>query len=133
MKTIAMKTITKAKTSLTAGVMILGLASLVACSSTPPPNSDIAVAKTALTSAVAAGGAEFAPVELKTAQDKLDRAEKMVADKDNDKYPEARRLAVEAGVDAKAAETKALAAKSEKSLQETQDGQRALQEEMQRQ
>jgi hypothetical protein len=105
----------------------------VACSSTPPPNSDIAVAKTALTSAVAAGGAEFAPVELKTAQDKLDRAEKMVADKDNDKYPEARRLAVEAGVDAKAAETKALAAKSEKSLQETQDGQRALQEEMQRQ
>jgi hypothetical protein len=123
----------KARTSLSAGVLILGLAGLAGCSSTPAPNSDIAVAKTALTSAAAAGGSEFAPVELKTAQDKLDRAEKMISEKDDDKYPEARRLAVEAAVDAKAAETKALAAKSEKTLQDSQEGQRALKEEMQRQ
>lgn len=124
----------QAKKMLSAGVLMLSLgAALTGCSSTPAPNADIAVAKTALTSATAAGGAEFAPVELKTAQDKLDRAEKMVATKDNDKFEEARRLAVEAAVDAKAAETKALAAKSEKTLQDSQENRRALQEEMQRQ
>lgn len=106
---------------------------LAGCASTPVPTAEIAVTKTALASAVSAGGAEFAPVELKTAQDKLDRAEKAVASKDDDRYEEARRLAVEAAVDAKAAETRALAAKSEKSLQESQESRRALQEEMQRQ
>ena len=119
---------------LNAGVLMLGLGTgLAGCSSTPAPNADIAVAKTALTSATAAGGAEFAPVELKTAQDKLDRAEQLITKKDKDNYEEARRLAVEAGVDAKAAETKALAAKSEKTLQDSQESRRALQEEMQRQ
>lgn len=122
----------KVKNSVSAGVLVLS-AVLAGCASTPVPTSEIAVSKTALESAMSAGGAEFAPVELKTAQDKLARAEKLVADKDNDRYEEARRLAIEASVDAKAAETRALTAKSEKSLQESQEGRRALQEEMQRQ
>lgn len=124
----------QAKRMLGAGVLALSLgAALTGCSGTPAPNADIAVAKTALSSASAAGGAEFAPVELKTAQDKLDRAEQLVATRDDDKYAQARRLAVEAAVDAKAAETRALAAKAEKTLQDSQASRRALQEEMQRQ
>lgn len=124
----------KTKNSLSIGALVLGVSAVLAgCASTPAPTSEIAVSKTALESAMSAGGAEFAPVELKTAQDKLARAEALVADKDNDRYEEARRLAVEAAVDAKAAETRALTAKSEKSLQESQEGRRALQEEMQRQ
>lgn len=122
----------KVKNSVSAGVLVLSTV-LAGCASTPVPTSEIAVSKTALESAMSAGGAEFAPVELKMAQDKLARAEKLVADKDNDRYEEARRLAIEASVDAKAAETRALTAKSEKSLQESQEGRRALQEEMQRQ
>jgi hypothetical protein len=119
------------KTSLSAGVLVLSLGALGGCGSTPVPNADIAVSKTALASALSAGAPEFAPVEYKTAQDKLDRAEKLVAEKkDND---EARRLAVEAAVDAKAAETRALAAKSEKNLKESEEARGALREEMQRQ
>lgn len=124
----------KTKNFLSMGALVLSVSAVLGgCSSTPAPTSEIAVSKTALESAMSAGGAEFAPVELKTAQDKLARAEALVADKDHDRYEEARRLAVEAAVDAKAAETRALTAKSEKSLKESQEGRRALQEEMQRQ
>jgi hypothetical protein len=124
----------KTKKSLSIGALVIGLSAVLAgCSSTPAPTSEIAVSKTALESAMSAGAAEFAPVELKTAQDKLVRAEALVADKESSRYAEARRLAVEASVEAKAAETRALTAKSEKSLKEAQEGRRALQEEMQRQ
>ncbi|MDB6060828.1 MAG: chromosome partitioning protein ParA [Verrucomicrobiaceae bacterium] len=119
------------KKSIGAAALILSVGLvLTACSSTPIPTAEIAVSKTAVASAVSAGGGEFAPLELKLAQDKVDQADKAVDRKD---YKEARRLSQEAAVDAKLAESKALAGKTEKSVKETQEAQQALKEEMQRQ
>lgn len=121
----------KEKNSLGAYALSLSFGFAISgCSSTPVPKAEIAVSKTALESALAAGGAEFAPVEVKTAQDKIEAANKAV---ERDENMTAKHLAEEAAVDAKLAETKALAGKAEKSLQESQSGQRALKEEMQRQ
>jgi hypothetical protein len=115
-----------------AGVAALALAMglIAGCASTPVPDDEISVSKHAVESAVSAGGSEFAPIELKTAQDKLTAAEKAVENDDNLK---ALHLAQAAEVDAKLAEHKALAAKAEKSLKESREGQRVLQEEIQRQ
>lgn len=119
------------KKSLHVGALVLSAGlTLAACSSTPEPKAEYAVSKTAVASAVSAGGAEFAPLELKTAQDKVSQAEKALAAKD---YVEARRLSEEAAVDAKLAETKALAGKAAKSLKDSNSSQRALKEELQRQ
>lgn len=112
-----------------AGTLALAL-TIAGCASTPVPTDEIALSKTAVQSAINAGGSEFAPVELKTAQDKLAGAEEAVKDDENLK---ALYLAEAAEVDAKLAEHKALAAKAEKSLNESRDGQRVLQEEIQRQ
>jgi hypothetical protein len=121
----------KAKKSVGVGLLMVGLSvGLLGCASTPLPRAELAVSKAALESAVSAGGAEYAPVELKTAQDKVASAEKAVA---KEEYKEARYLAEQAVVDAKLAENKALAAKAQKSVVDSQQGQRALQEEMQRQ
>jgi len=107
--------------------MILTIAG---CASTPVPTDEIALSKTAVQSAIDSGGAEFAPVELKTAQDKLAAAESAVDEKENLK---ALHLAQSAEVEAKLAQNKSLAGKAEKSLKESRDGQRVLQEEIQRQ
>jgi septal ring factor EnvC (AmiA/AmiB activator) len=118
-----------------AGVLALGLgatlgAALSGCSSTPAPTAELAVSKTALANAVSAGGGELAPVELKTASDKIAQADKEMEKKN---YKEARVLAEQATADARLAETKAQAAKAQKSLKESQEGRSALKEEMQRQ
>lgn len=111
-----------------AGVLASAVA-LVGCAGMPPPTEEVAISKSAVDSAQSAGGPEFAPVEFKSAQDKSERAAKAL-DKDNEK---ALFLAEAATVDAKLAEEKAHALKAEKALRETRDGQRALQEEIQRQ
>jgi hypothetical protein len=112
------------------GALALAIGLMAGCASTPVPDDEIAVSKRAVESALSAGGAEFAPVELKTAQDKVASAEDAVEDHDNLK---ALHLAEAAEVDAKLAENKALAAKAEKSLRESREGQRVLLEEVQRQ
>lgn len=103
---------------------------MTGCASVPVPHDSIAVSKSAVQGAINAGGSEYAPVELKTAQDKIAAAERAVDDDDNMK---ALHLAEAAEVDAKLAEHKANAAKAEKSLSESREGQRVLQEEIQRQ
>jgi hypothetical protein len=57
---------------LTAALFITG------CASIPAPTEQIAVSKVAVESANSAGGNEFAPVQLKSAMDKLDAAERHV-------------------------------------------------------
>ena len=41
------------------------------CASVPPPTEQIAVSKAAYANAVSAGGNEYAPVEMRSAQDRL--------------------------------------------------------------
>lgn len=112
-----------------AGLVGVTLLALAGCASAPIPTEQLAVSKTQIDSANTAGGTEFAPLELKMAREKLDAANKAVADKDYDK---AARLASEAQVDAKLAETKALSAKAQKAVAETQEHLRTMLQEVNR-
>jgi hypothetical protein len=99
------------------------------CADTPAPTEQIAVSKNAVESASSSGGTEFAAVELRAAQDKLALANQAMSQKE---YEQARLLAEEAQVDAKLAETKARSEKAQKAVQETQEGLRVLQDELNR-
>ena len=89
----------------------------------------MAVSNSAIANAVSAGGAEYAPAEMRGAQEKMGRADHAMREKD---YEDARRLAVEAQADARLAEKKAESAKAQKAASVTQDSNRALREEINR-
>ena len=91
---------------------IVGLA---ACASSPIPNEKIAVAQASVARAEQSGAPEYAPVELSTARDKLQRAQKAAAD--NEDQP-ATMLAEQADVDAQLAEATAQEHKSQKAATE---------------
>jgi hypothetical protein len=108
----------------------LALSALAACSSTPPPTDEMAVARTTVNRVAAAPAtATTAPTDLQRAQEKLILAEKAMAEKN---YDHARRLAAEAEVDARVAETRADATRNATNLAQVQDSIRALQEEINR-
>ena len=73
--------------------------------------------------------ATSAPVQLQQAREKLIQAEKAMAEKD---YVAVRRLAAEAEVDGRVAETRADAAGNAATLAQVQDSIRALQDEINR-
>src|SRR5690606_14927744 len=107
--------------------MTLGVAVFVAgCASTPPPTSQLAVAQQAVNSADTARSAEFAPLELRTAREKLLQAEQANLEKD---YDRARELAEQAEWDARVAERKAQAEKAKRGLESTRQGTQELREE----
>lgn len=108
----------------------LALVALTACSSTPPPTEQMAVTRTTVNRVAAAPSvAASAPVELQMARDKYMQAERAMATED---YVTARRLAAEAEVDARVAETRADASRNAANLAQVQDSIRALQEEINR-
>lgn len=109
----------------------IGLAAVIVagCASVPAPTEQIAVSKAAVANAVGAGGPEFAPAEMRTAQDKLDRANQAMAAKE---YERARWLAEESQVDAQLAVTKARSAKAQKAAYAVQEDSRVLREELNR-
>jgi hypothetical protein len=102
---------------------------IAGCASAPPPTEQMAVSKAALANAVSAGGSEYAPVEMRTAQEKMDRANRAMERED---YENARWLAEEAQADARLAEKKAQSAKAEKAASAMQDAIRVLREEIER-
>ncbi|MBB6558160.1 hypothetical protein HNP48_000824 [Acidovorax soli] len=112
-------------------ISALALAALTACASKPPaPTEQMAVSRTTLTRVSAAPNVTAtAPIELQRARDKLMAAEKAMGAED---YTAARRLAAEAEVDARVAETRADAERNAGNLAQVQDGIRALQEEINR-
>ena len=102
---------------------------LAACASMPPPTEQMAVSTAALTSANAAGAGQWAPMELRSAQDKLDRARLAMIDKN---YEQALWLAQDAQVQAQLAEKKAGAGKAGKAADELREASRVLSEELRR-
>jgi hypothetical protein len=102
---------------------------IAGCASIPPPTEQMAVSRSALANAASAGGAEYAPVEMRTAQEKMDRAGRAM---EKEEYENARRLAEEAQADARLAEKKAQSAKAQKAASVTQDDIRVLREEINR-
>lgn len=102
---------------------------MVGCASIPAPTEQIAVSKAAVTSAIRDGGNEFAPLETKSATEKMEGAEQAMAKKD---YPLARQLAEQAQLDAMLAEKKISLAKARKSIDDSQESNRVLREEIKR-
>lgn len=109
----------------------IGCAVFVAGCATAPPasNEQMAVSRAAIANATSAGGAEYAPMEMRAAQDKMDRADRAVAKED---YDGALRLAEDAQVDARLAEKKANAAKAQKAAVVIHDDNRVLRDEINR-
>lgn len=103
--------------------------SLAACASLPPPTEQMAVSRAAIASALSAGGNDYAAVEMKSAQDKLDLASRAMEKED---FENARRLAESSQADARLAEKKAQAGKAMKAASVTREDNRVLREEMNR-
>lgn len=108
----------------------VALAATVGCTSLKTPaTADVAVSKAAVDNAASAGGAEFAPVEMMAARDKMALANKAMAAKD---YKLAIDLAAQAQADAKLARSKANSAKAQTAADALQDDIRVLREELER-
>ena len=90
----------------------------------------MATAQQAVNSADSARSAEFAPVELRNAREKLLQAEQANLQED---YDRARRLAEQAEWDARVAERTAQAEKAKRGLKSAEEGTRELREESLRQ
>lgn len=103
----------------------------VGCSSRlkTPATADVAVSKAAVENAAGAGGAEFAPVEMNAAREKMALANKAMAAKD---YKLAVDLAAQAQADAKLAQGKANSAKAQAAADALQEDIRVLRVELDR-
>jgi len=108
----------------------LGAAIFMAgCASAPAPKEQMAVSKAAVGNASSAGGNEYAPLQLKSAMEKMDAAERAMAEKD---YDRARQLAEQAQVDAQLAEAAARSAKAQKAADALREDSRVLRQEIDR-
>jgi len=112
------------------GMAVAGVMLVAGCASTSAPTEQMAVSRAAVSNALAAGGNQFAPVQFKSASDKLTAAERAMADKD---YELALRLAEQAEVDAKLAAEMARSAKAQRAADALQDDIRVLRQEIERQ
>ena len=106
----------------------LGGLLLAACAGNPP-KEQFAVTESAVREAVSAGGTEYAPVEMRAAQQKWRQAELAMQ---KEEFDEARKLAEQAEWDARVAERKARAAKAQKAVDEARQGVEDLREESMR-
>lgn len=96
------------------------------CATTPPPTEQLAVARAAVDDAVSAGSAQHAPIALRNAWDKLDRANAALAAHD---YLGARYYAEAAESDARLAAATARSQKAERAAGEVEASVQALREE----
>ena len=102
--------------SLLAALAATSMLVLAGCSGNPP-TTELAVATQALNAAETAGATEFAPVEMQSARQKMNDAEKADFEKD---YKKAKDLAEQAEWDARVAERKAQAAKVQRAVDDAE-------------
>ncbi len=102
---------------------------MLGCASTPPPTTELALARAALETANSAGGTEWAPADMRAARDKLTRADAAVASQD---MTAAARLAQQAQVDAQVATSKSMAAKARQAAETVLSDSKVLREELDR-
>jgi hypothetical protein len=112
---------------ISAAGMLLLVGALSGCAGTPMSNEQIQMSKSAVSRAVSADATQYAPLEMKTAQDKLFKMERALGEKD---FIQARTLAEQVEVDAHLAERKAQAVKSQQQLQRAKEGIQVLKQEM---
>lgn len=110
-------------------VMVIGLLAIGCSTPVAKPDDKIAVAKDAINRAREVNANEFAPLDLKLAEEKFKEATDAMA-KEN--YETARIKAEAATMDANLAETKSRAAKQKKITQDMQDDVDTLRKEIKR-
>jgi len=111
------------------GVTVACAFFIASCAGIPAPTEQMAVSKVAVSNATSAGGNEFAPLQLKSAMEKMDGAERAMA---AENYLQARQLAEQAQVDAQLAATTARSAKAQKAAGALQEDNRVLRQEIDR-
>jgi len=113
--------------------MSLALALLMAaaggCATNAPANDQIAASQAAITRASAMGANEFAPIEMKSARDRMVRANEAVAARE---YVLANALSQEALKDVQLAEVKVQSEKAQRAAMQLREDRRVLQNEIQR-
>lgn len=113
---------------------VFGALAITACASTPmPPSASFQAADIAIANADKEKASEFAPVEVKSAHDKIAAARATIAqDPDEADMIRARRLADEAQADAELASARARQARAAAINTELQKNNDTLREELQR-
>ncbi|MFJ2279554.1 DUF4398 domain-containing protein [Pseudomonas sp. NPDC087803] len=109
------------------GALLALVAALSACASAPAPDDQIVLAKNAVNRAVSADATQYAPLQMKAAQDKLFLMERAMGERD---FAQARTLAEQIEVDANLAERQARAVKWQQQLQQSRAGIQVLKQEM---
>jgi len=102
---------------------------IAGCASTPAPVEQMAVSRAAVINASSAGANELAPLQFKSAKEKMDAAERAMTEKD---YVRARQLAEQAQIDAQLAAAEARSAKAKKAADAVQEDNRILRQELER-
>jgi hypothetical protein len=105
------------------------LAVATGCSTVGPPKAEIAAADLAIQDATKSKASQYAPLELRMARDKFDKAQRAM---NNKEYIHARRLAEEALVDAELAEAKASSEDARRTANELQQSLETLRREAER-
>ncbi|OUM28120.1 chromosome segregation ATPase [Pseudomonas sp. 1239] len=100
---------------------------LAGCAGVPVPTEQVELTRNAVSRAVTADATQYAPAEMKAAQDKLYAVERALGERN---LVEARTLAEQAEADANLAERKARAAKAQQQLRSAQQGIEVLKQEM---
>ncbi len=112
-----------------AGLAVAAVVLMAGCASTSAPNEQMAVSRAAVSNAMSAGGNQYAPVQFRSASEKLEAAERAMSAKD---YELALRLAEQAEVDAKLSAEMARSAKAQKAADALQEDIRVLRQEIER-
>lgn len=100
---------------------------LAGCAGVPVPTEQVELTRNAVSRAVTADATQYAPAEMKAAQDKLYAVERALGERN---LVAARTLAEQAEADANLAERKARAAKVQQQLRSAQQGIEVLKQEM---
>ncbi|KTC25347.1 MULTISPECIES: DUF4398 domain-containing protein [Pseudomonas] len=100
---------------------------LAGCAGVPVPTEQVELTRNAVSRAVTADATQYAPAEMKAAQDKLYAVERALGERN---LVAARTLAEQAEADANLAERKARAAKAQQQLRSAQQGIEVLKQEM---
>lgn len=103
---------------------------MAGCASTPAPVEQMAISRAAVSNANNTENNELAPLQLKSAKEKMEAAERAIVAKD---YVHARQLAEEAQVDAQLAAAMARSAKAKKAADALQEDSSVLRQEIDRQ
>lgn len=97
------------------------------CATVVSPDQQVSMSRDAVSRAVAAQAPQYAPLEMKKAQDKLSVMERAMGEMN---YVKARLLAEQVEADAHLAEAKAQAVKQSQVLKQARDGINVLKKEM---